>query len=203
MAQQIVLASNNAGKLKEFNCIFSKCNIGVISLGQFNVPDAAETGLSFIENAILKARHGCEYTHLPCMADDSGLEVPALGGQPGIYSARFAGDNATDEENITRLLRMIEDLPVSRRQARFRCIIAYMRNAADPSPIIAEGTLEGIITDQRCGVNGFGYDPVFYLPELKKTCAELSPAEKNRLSHRAKAANSLIKKLMVNKVVNP
>jgi len=203
MTKRIVLASNNAGKLKEFNSIFSQFKIEVIHQGQFNVPDAVENGLSFIENAILKARHGCKNTGLPCIADDSGLEVSALGGQPGIYSARLAGDNATDEDNITRLLEVSKKIPQNQRQARFRCTMVYMRDANDPAPIIAEGILEGMITDQRCGKNGFGYDPVFYLPEFNKTCGELTRAQKNKISHRANATNSLLKKLIANKLVNP
>ena len=203
MTKQIVLASNNAGKLEEFNSLFSKFNIEVINQGQFNVPNAVENGLSFIENAILKARHGCNMTDLPCIADDSGLEVAALGGQPGIYSARLAGANATDEDNIARLLEMIEKIPPDQRQARFRCTMVYMRVASDPAPLIAEGILEGMITDQRRGNNGFGYDPVFYLPEFNKTCGELSRTQKNTISHRANATKSLIKKLIANNLLNP
>ena len=203
MTKQIVLASNNAGKLKELNAIFSQFNFEIINQGQFNVADAVEDGLSFIENAIIKARHACQATGLPCIADDSGLEVQALAGQPGIYSARFAGNGATDEDNIIRLLEMIEPIPAHQRQARFRCTMVYMRHANDPSPIIGEGLLEGMITDQRCGEQGFGYDPVFFLPDLGKTCAQLLPAKKNTISHRANATNSLIKMLIANKLLKP
>ena len=202
MTKQIVLASNNQGKLKEFNAIFSKYDIKIVNQGQFNVADAVENGLSFIENAIIKARHGCLNTQLPCIADDSGLEVAALKGQPGIYSARYSGENATDESNINKLLEKIESIPTHLRQARFRCTMVYMRHATDPSPVIGEGIFEGMITDQARGSQGFGYDPVFYLPELGKTCAELTPQTKNTISHRAKATQSLIKMLLANNLVN-
>ena len=203
LEKQIVLASNNRGKLDELNAMFSEYGIKVINQGRFNVDDAQETGLSFIENAILKARHGCLNTSLPCIADDSGLEVGALQGQPGIYSARFSGENATDEDNIDKLLELIEPIPAEKRQARFRCVMVYMRHANDPSPVIGEGLLNGLITDTRCGNQGFGYDPVFYIPELGKTCAQLSPEKKNSISHRAKATSGLITKLIENRLVNP
>lgn len=200
-AQQVVLASNNRGKLNELNAIFSRYRIDVINQGQFNLEDARETGLSFVENAIIKARHGCLNTKLPCIADDSGLEVAALHGQPGIYSARFSGENASDEQNIDKLLEIIESIPAPDRQARFKCVMVYMRHAQDPSPVIAEGSLDGVIIDQRRGERGFGYDPVFYLPEISKTCAQLTPEHKNTISHRAMATNRLIKKLIANKLV--
>ena len=203
MTDRIVLASNNQGKLNEINALFSGFNIEVINQGTFDVEDALENGLSFIENAILKARHGCRQTELPCIADDSGLEVQALKGQPGIYSARFSGENATDEDNIVKLLEMMDSVPDPLRQARFRCSMVYMRHAGDPSPVIGEGILEGVITGQRCGDHGFGYDPVFYLPELGKTCAQLTPEHKNKISHRAKATSSLIKKLIADNIIQP
>ena len=203
MTKQIVLASNNAGKLKELNALFTPFNIEVINQGQLNVADAVEDGLSFIENAIIKARHACLATGLASIADDSGLEVQALAGQPGIYSARFDGNNATDDANNIKLLKMIESIPAEQRQARFKCTMVYMRHANDPSPIMAEGELQGIITEHSSGNNGFGYDPIFYLPQQRKTCAELKPTQKNAISHRAKATEKLIKKLIANKLLNP
>ena len=201
MTQQIVLASNNSGKLKELRSIFSNYNVEIISQAQFGEHSVEETGLSFIENAILKARHGCAISARACIADDSGLEVQALQGQPGIYSARFAGKNSNDDENIEHLLNRLKSIPSNHRQARFRCVMVYLQHADDPAPIVAQGIFEGFIIDERRGNNGFGYDPVFYIPDLNKTCAQLSMADKNKISHRARATRKLVKKLMANEII--
>ncbi len=202
MPKKIILASNNAGKLAELNALFSGFNVTVIAQGQLGVTEAEETGLSFIENAILKARHACEETGLPALADDSGLEVAVLNGEPGIYSARFAGDNINDEQNNQLLLEKLKDVDDSQRQANFRCVMAYMQHADDPSPVIAEGVFHGRILTSPRGENGFGYDPLFFIPEYNKSCAELSRQEKNQISHRALACQELITKLIANEIIN-
>ncbi|MBN3562343.1 RdgB/HAM1 family non-canonical purine NTP pyrophosphatase [Aliamphritea spongicola] len=194
MTQKIVLASGNQGKLREFNQVLGELGVEVVPQSEFNVEDAEETGLSFVENAIIKARHACEITGLPALADDSGLEVDALLGAPGIYSARFAGPGATDADNNQKLLQQlaVRDEP---RTARFRCVLVYMRHAKDPTPLICQGSWEGEILRKPSGDNGFGYDPLFYIPELDKASAQLAPAEKNSLSHRGKAVRQLIENI--------
>ncbi len=194
MTQKIVLASGNQGKLKEFNQVLRELGVEVVPQSEFAVEDADETGLSFVENAIIKARHACEITGLPALADDSGLEVDALLGAPGIYSARFAGPSATDADNNQKLLQQlaVRDEP---RTARFRCVLVYMRHAKDPTPLICQGSWEGEILRTPSGANGFGYDPLFYIPELDKASAELAPVEKNSLSHRGKAVRQLIENI--------
>lgn len=184
---RIVLASGNQGKLREFSQVLAPLNVEVLPQSAFNVSEAEETGLSFIENAILKARHACRCTGLPALADDSGLEVDALDGAPGIYSARFAGPGATDAENNDRLLHQMRDVPDARRSARFRCVLAFMRHAEDPTPLISVGTWEGHILHAPRGEQGFGYDPLFLVPELGLSSAELPREQKNSLSHRGKA----------------
>lgn len=202
MTQQIVLASNNAGKLNELNELFSTYQVKVISQGELGVSEADETGLSFIENAILKARHASRATNLPALADDSGLEVTVINGKPGIYSARFAGKDTNDQKNNQHLLEILKDIDDSQRQANFRCVMAYMEHGDDPSPIIAEGTFHGKILASPQGENGFGYDPIFFVPNLNKSCAQLSKQEKNQISHRALACKTLISKLIANKIIN-
>ena len=187
MVKKIVLASGNKGKLNEFNRALSELNVEIIPQSQFNVPDADETGLSFVENAILKARHAAQITGLPALADDSGLEVDALDGAPGIYSARFSGANASDAKNNALLLEKLNGLAAEQRTARFRCVLAFMRHANDPTPLICQGTWDGIILEEACGEQGFGYDPLFWLPELSSAAAQLSPTEKNKVSHRGQA----------------
>jgi XTP/dITP diphosphohydrolase len=179
---QIVLASNNAHKLDEIRAILP---FDLLPQGELNIPSVEETGLTFIENAILKARHACRASGLPAIADDSGLEVSALDGQPGIYSSRFAGVHASDTENNQKLLAALAGQ--ANRNARFQCFIVYLRHALDPVPIIGQGTWHGEISTTPSGVSGFGYDPLFYVPVLQKTAAELAPAEKNAISHRALA----------------
>ena len=191
MINKIVLASGNKGKLKEFNHILEGLNVEVVPQSAFNVSDADETGLSFVENAILKARHAAQATGLPALADDSGLEVDALSGAPGIYSARFSGEGANDDKNNALLLEKLAGLPIEQRTARFRCVLAFMRHANDPTPLICQGTWEGSILEQACGQNGFGYDPLFWIPELEKASAQLPSEQKNKLSHRGQAVSLL------------
>ena len=163
----------------------------VLPQSAFNIEEVEETGLSFVENAILKARHAAEQTGLPAIADDSGLEVDALNGAPGIYSARYAGPAANDEQNLQKLLSDLDGIADEQRSARFQCLLVFMRHALDPTPLICQGTWEGRILDAPRGDNGFGYDPVFYYPPLDKTFAELSREEKSRVSHRGMALQEL------------
>ena len=192
MSQTIVLASNNAGKIKEFNALLSQFNFEVKPQGDFRVEDAEETGLTFVENAILKARHACEKTGLPSLADDSGIEVDYLNGAPGIYSARFAGEHGNNEANNALLLEKLAGVPEAERTARFHCVLAFMRHKDDPTPIIAHGTWEGRILESAEGVEGFGYDPIFYVPEKGCSSASLPKEIKNQPSHRAKALAQLV-----------
>ncbi|QBQ53164.1 RdgB/HAM1 family non-canonical purine NTP pyrophosphatase [Nitrosococcus wardiae] len=189
---QIILASNNPGKLREMGEILSKLSMEVISQSAFKVPEVAETGLSFVENALIKARNAARHTGLAAIADDSGLEVDALDGQPGIHSARYAGPNATDRENLEKLLENLKEVAKNQLNVRYQCVIVYMRHWQDPTPRICQGTWEGQIISPPQGSGGFGYDPIFYLPERHCTAAELPPAEKNRLSHRGKALRALL-----------
>ena len=191
--QRIVLASGNKGKLKEFRSILSSNEITLIPQSVFNVTEVAETGLSFVENALIKARHACFKTGLPSIADDSGLEVDALNGEPGIYSARYAkitGPKADAENNI-KLLRNLKHVPQLERTARFQCAIVYLRHAKDPVPLVFQGSWEGRILFEEAGKNGFGYDPLFYVPNHSCSSAELDPDIKNSLSHRRKAIDQL------------
>ncbi|PWQ93103.1 RdgB/HAM1 family non-canonical purine NTP pyrophosphatase [Leucothrix arctica] len=192
---KVVLASGNAGKVKEFMQMLSGVGMDVHPQSEFNVSDADETGLTFVENAILKARHAAEITGLPSFADDSGIEVDALNGQPGIYSARYAGIGAGAAACNEKLLEALKGVPEAERTARFRCCIVMMRHAADPSPIIAEGSLEGRIVEQPTGAEGFGYDPLFFVPSHNMTAAEMDPAEKNKISHRGIALKALLEQL--------
>lgn len=193
--QRIVLASNNAGKVREINQLLEQSGIEVLPQAQFDIEDAVEDGLTFVENAIIKARHAAKLSGLPAIADDSGIEVDALNGAPGIYSARFAGEGSSDEENLLKLLREMQDIPEVQRSARFQCLMVYMRHAEDPTPIICQGTWEGSILTAPQGENGFGYDPVFFVPEQDCSSAELDAATKNSLSHRGKALQQLVKRL--------
>ncbi len=191
----VVLASNNPGKLREFAAMFEPLHIEIRPQADYGIPEAEETGLTFIENALLKARNACEHSGLPAMADDSGIEVDALQGAPGIYSARYAGPACDDQANNEKLVAALREVPPAQRTARYRAVLVYLRHAADPAPIIAEGTWEGLIVDTPRGENGFGYDPYFLLPERGVTSAELPPEEKNRLSHRGKALRILLEKI--------
>ena len=189
--RRIVLASGNKGKLKEFSEILNPINFEVVSQGELGVLDIEETGLSFVENAILKARNACAVTGLPAISDDSGLEVDALCGAPGIYSARFAGEGATDAKNIEKLLGELAELEESQRTARFRCVLVCMRHEKDPTPLIALGTWEGRVLAAPEGENGFGYDPIFWAPEFDCAAAELTSEQKRSVSHRGKAVAEL------------
>jgi XTP/dITP diphosphohydrolase len=192
VSKTIVLASSNAGKVREFNQLLAGLQLEVVPQSQFNVADADETGLTFVENAILKARNAAQHTGLPAIADDSGLEVDALHGAPGIYSARYAGPNASDTENLEKLLGMLNDVPETQRSARFQCVLVYMRHALDPTPLICQGTWEGRILTRARGTNGFGYDPVFFVPTHQCSAAELPAEVKNSLSHRGQALRQLL-----------
>ncbi len=189
--QKIVLASGNQGKLREFFRILGSAGFEIVAQSEYNVPDVDETGLTFVENAILKARNAAQITGLPALADDSGIEVDALKGQPGIYSARYSG--AGDEANNIKLLKALEGVPDEQRTARFRCCIVLMRHSADPSPLIADASWEGRILHDLSGANGFGYDPLFYVPTHHTSSAELDPDEKNSISHRGQALQQILK----------
>ena len=193
--ERIVLASNNAGKVREINQLLASQHIRVAPQSEFGVPEAAETGLSFVENAILKARNAAQHSGLAAIADDSGIEVDALRGAPGIYSARFAGPGASDTANLEKLLEKLEGVPEGERGARFQCLMVYMRHAEDPTPIICQGTWEGVIASSPAGDNGFGYDPVFWVPSQGCTAAQLPSEVKNRLSHRGQALQKLLQAL--------
>lgn len=191
----LVLASGNPGKLAELRQLLEGSGHVVRPQSEFGVADAEETGLTFVENALLKARHAARATGLPALADDSGLCVDALGGAPGLYSARYAGGHGDAERNIERLLRELEGVPDDARGARFHCAVVLLRHATDPQPIIAEGSWAGCILRAPRGSGGFGYDPVFLDPENARTAAELEPAVKNAISHRGRALASLRQRL--------
>ncbi len=195
MRQRIVLASNNPGKVREFNQLLSETELEVVPQSAFSVPEIEETGLTFVENAILKARNASQHTGLPAIADDSGLEVDALDGAPGIYSARYAGSGASDLDNLEKLLDALQDVDDEQRSARFQCLMVYMRHAQDPTPRIFQGTWEGSILRAPRGSGGFGYDPVFLVPEMDCASAELPPDAKNRHSHRGQAIRQLVASL--------
>ena len=190
--EHIVLASNNPGKVREINQLLAEQKIQVVPQKDFDTPEAEEIGLTFVENAILKARNAAFHSGLPAIADDSGIEVDALNGAPGIYSARYAGPGSSDSDNNRKLLEALKDVPESERTARFQCVMVYMSHAEDPTPIICQGTWEGIILREPRGESGFGYDPLFLVPDQGCTSAELSTEEKNRLSHRGQALRKLL-----------
>jgi XTP/dITP diphosphohydrolase len=192
---KVVLATGNPGKLREMRSILAETGWEILPQSDFDFPEAIEDGLSFVENAIKKARHACKQTGLAAIADDSGLEVDYLLGAPGIYSARYAGEDASDQANLEKLLHALDGVPQAERTARFRCVIVYMQHDKDPSPVISEGHWEGEITRQAKGPNGFGYDPIFYVPSHQCHSAELNPEQKNQLSHRGQALAKLAKKL--------
>ena len=192
MSQKIILASGNAGKLREFQQLLADCGIDVIPQSAYQIDNADETGLTFVENAIIKARHACQHTGLPAIADDSGLEVDALNGRPGIYSARYAGTQASDSANNTKLLQELNDVMEDQRTARYHCVLAFMWHAEDPTPILCHGVWEGRILSTPRGEGGFGYDPLFFVPTHNCAAAELDKAEKNRISHRGIAMAQLL-----------
>jgi XTP/dITP diphosphohydrolase len=189
MQRRIVLATANIGKLNEIRKIFSGVDVDIVAQSEFDTPEAIENGLTFVENAIIKARNAAAHTGLPALSDDSGIEVDALNGEPGIHSARYAGD---DESNIQRLLRELDNVPDDRRTARFQCVMVYLRHANDPVPVITQGVWEGKILEAARGESGFGYDPVFYVPERGCSAAQLSAEDKNSLSHRGKALRQML-----------
>lgn len=189
--RSIVLASGNKGKIKELDALLAPMGWHVRPQSDWQLNDAEETGLSFVENAIIKARHACAHTGLPSLADDSGIAVDALQGAPGIYSARYAGANANDSDNIAKLLAALKDTPEAERTARFICVLVFMQHAEDPTPIICQGEWEGRILPAAAGQGGFGYDPIFYVPERDCSAAELAAEDKRLLSHRGKALAQL------------
>jgi len=193
--ESIVLASNNTGKVREINELLRTEQIKVIPQGELGIAEADETGLTFVENAILKARNAARHSGLASIADDSGIEVDALRGAPGIYSARFAGPGASDAENLEKLIDALQGIPEASRSARFQCLMVYLRHGEDPTPVICQGTWEGHILLAPRGNNGFGYDPVFHVPGENCSAAELPPTTKNRLSHRGQALRTLVRYL--------
>ena len=191
-SNQLVLASNNAGKVREVGQILAELNLDVMPQGDFGVSEVPETGTTFVENAIIKARHAAEVTGLPAVADDSGLVVDALNGEPGVWSARYAGEGASDQANLNKLMEQLGNTPDEQRSARFLCLMVFMRHAGDPTPVIAQGVWEGHISRESAGDNGFGYDPVFWVAEHGCTAAQLTAEVKNSLSHRGQALRSLV-----------
>lgn len=189
--ETFVLATGNPGKLKEMRALLADLDLNILAQSEFAVPDAEETGLTFLENALIKARNACRHTGLPALADDSGLEVDALKGAPGIYSARFAGAGASDADNNRALLAALADVPADARQARFHCVLTLMRHWQDPTPVFFHGVWSGQILSEARGSGGFGYDPLFLPEGLAVTSAELPPQEKNRISHRGQALAAL------------
>ncbi len=193
--EKVVLATGNKKKVEELNALLADVNYTVVPQSEFNVESVPETGTTFVENAIIKARHAARITGLPAIADDSGIEVDALLGRPGVYSARYAGEDASDQDNLEKLLEEMTGVPPVLRSARYWCVLVYMRHADDPTPIICQASWEGSLTTEPKGENGFGYDPIFNVPEMGCTAAELDPATKNNLSHRGKALAQLAKAL--------
>ncbi|KKO45696.1 nucleoside-triphosphate diphosphatase [Arsukibacterium ikkense] len=190
--QKLVLASSNQGKVAELSALLAPYRYQIIPQQQLGVSDADETGLTFIENAILKARHAALTTGLPAIADDSGLAVDALGGQPGIYSARYSGAAATDSENIAKLLQALQQVPAAERTAQFHCVLVYLRHASDPTPLVCHGVWPGSISTATQGDGGFGYDPLFIPDGHTISAAELSKTQKAALSHRGQALRQLV-----------
>jgi XTP/dITP diphosphohydrolase len=193
---KIVFASNNAGKIAELQALLDKFQITLIPQSQLSIPEIEETAVTFVENALLKARHAAALTGLPAIADDSGLEVFALQGKPGIHSARYAGKKANSEDNIEKLLKELAAIPDEKRRARFYCTLTYLSQPNDPTPLICQGSWYGTILKKPQGTNGFGYDPIFYVPSEKCSAAELPVDKKNLLSHRGQAVKILMEKIM-------
>lgn len=190
--QKVVLATGNAGKVRELADLLADFGLDIVAQTDLGVDAAEETGLTFIENAILKARHAAQITGLPAIADDSGLAVDALAGAPGIYSARYAGEDASDQQNLEKLLKALENVPDGQRQAHFHCVLVYLRHASDPTPLVCHGSWAGEIARSPSGEGGFGYDPVFFVPGVGKTAGEMSRNEKRALSHRGQALTLLL-----------
>jgi len=195
MSKTVVLASGNPGKVREINQMLAGLGLAIAPQSEFNVPEAEETGLTFVENALLKARNATRHARVPAIADDSGIEVDCLNGAPGIYSARYAGVGASDDQNLRLLLANLKDVPEAQRTARFQCLLVYLRHESDPTPVICQGTWEGRILLEPRGTNGFGYDPIFFVPSHNCASAELAPEVKNSLSHRGQALKLLVSAL--------
>jgi XTP/dITP diphosphohydrolase len=193
--QRLVLASGNAGKLRELAALLAPMKYEVVSQADLGIEAAVESGRTFLDNALIKARHAAGAALLPALADDSGIEVDALGGRPGVHSARYAGEHASDEANLQKLLAELHGVPLERRTARYQCVIVLVRGAQDPNPLQAQGSWEGHILEAPRGRGGFGYDPIFLPLGSHRSAAELGPEEKNRVSHRAQALLSLISRL--------
>lgn len=193
--KKIVLASGNAGKVRELNHMMAGFDVEIVPQTQFKIAEAIEDGLSFVENAIIKARHAAKLTGLPAIADDSGIEVDALNHAPGLYSARYSGEGANDQKNNDKMLRELTGVPEAKRTARYQCVLVFMRDGNDPMPMIAQGSLEGRILESPRGTGGFGYDPIFWLPDHGCAAAEITLDEKNKISHRAKAMQVLLQQL--------
>jgi XTP/dITP diphosphohydrolase len=194
-SRSLVLASNNAGKLRELTQLLEPLGIRLHPQSAFEVPEAEEPAVTFVENALIKARNAALHSGLPALADDSGLAVDALNGAPGVRSARYAGAGASDDDNIRQLLRALDDIPERARGAQFHCVLAYLRHPDDPTPIICHGVWPGLILDARRGKSGFGYDPVFWVPDQQCSAAELASATKSQISHRGQALTALLKQL--------
>jgi XTP/dITP diphosphohydrolase len=192
---QVVLASGNKGKLRELASLLAPFGFDLIAQNQLGVETPPETGTTFAENALLKARHAAAATNRAALADDSGLEVDALNGRPGVYSARYAGEGATDQANLSKMLDELRGVPASRRSARYQCVIAFIASPSDPHPVIATGTWEGALITAPRGLGGFGYDPIFVPAGFDRTAAELPSGEKNALSHRGQALRALLEHL--------
>lgn len=192
---RLVIASNNKGKIAELTSLLAPLGLTPVAQGELGVGEAEEPAVTFVENAILKARHAARATGLPALADDSGLAVDALGGEPGVRSARYAGESASDEDNVRALLAAMEGIPEAQRTAQFHCVLVYLRHADDPTPVICHGRWPGHILEQPRGEGGFGYDPVFLVPETGTSAAELPRDEKGRISHRGRALARLLEQL--------
>jgi len=192
---QVVLASSNTGKLREFSELLGTSGMKLARQSDFGIDPPPETGQTFLENALIKARNAARLTGLPAIADDSGIEVDALGGAPGVYSARFAGEGASDQANLDKLLRALEPIPESRRTARYRCIVVFVESADDPRPLVGDGTWEGHIIGERRGTGGFGYDPSFVPRGETRTVAEMTASEKHSQSHRGQALRAFLAQL--------
>jgi XTP/dITP diphosphohydrolase len=195
---RVVLASSNPGKLRELASLLEPLGFDLIPQNALGLDTPPETGATFAENALLKARHAAAATNLPALADDSGIEVDALGGRPGVYSARYAGEGATDQDNVNKMLQELQDVSAPGRTARYRCVIAFVTAAADPAPIFATGTWEGTLATTPRGLRGFGYDPIFMPDGLDRTAAQMAPELKNSVSHRGQALQALVAQLRTN-----
>lgn len=195
MARKLVIASNNKGKIAELTDLLAPLGLQPVAQGELGVSEAEEPAVTFVENAIIKARHAARVTGLPALADDSGLAVDALDGRPGVRSARFAGEEATDNDNVEALLAALKETPEAERSAQFHCVLVYLRHADDPTPIICHGRWPGRILAEPRGQGGFGYDPVFLVPEHGCSAAELTREQKGRISHRGRALASLLDQL--------